>query len=147
VAEALGECLGALGPMADGQHLRVSFAADLGGMQGEQPLLMRAVSNLLQNAQREIAISVTRLPGDRIEIVVEDDGPGIPRDARERVFEPSQWLDRSRDRNTGGFGLGLSIVRQAIALHQGSVTIEDSALGGARFVIRVPALHLRAFVD
>jgi two-component system OmpR family sensor kinase len=75
---------------------------------------------------------------DRVQIVVEDDGPGIPQTERERIFEPFYRLDRSRDRATGGFGLGLSIARKAINLHGGSLVVEDSALGGARFVIVLP---------
>jgi two-component system OmpR family sensor kinase len=69
---------------------------------------------------------------------VEDDGPGIPEDERERIFEPFYRLDRSRDRATGGFGLGLSIARKAVLLHGGSVHVEGSRLGGARFVVSLP---------
>jgi two-component system OmpR family sensor kinase len=72
-------------------------------------------------------------------IAVEDDGPGIPEAERERIFEPFFRLDRSRDRATGGFGLGLSIARKAVLLHGGRLVAEDSALGGARFVMTLPA--------
>ena len=79
-----------------------------------------------------------RRDGNRVTIAVEDDGPGIPEDERERIFEPFYRLDRSRDRATGGFGLGLSIVRKAVLLHGGSVQVERSGLGGARFVVGLP---------
>lgn len=108
---------------------------------GDQRLLARAVGNLLRNAQkygaRRIALSARH--GTQIEIVVEDDGPGVPEADRERIFEPFYRLDRSRDRATGGFGLGLSIAQKALALHGGTIRVEQSALGGARFVIAFPA--------
>jgi two-component system OmpR family sensor kinase len=73
-----------------------------------------------------------------VQIVIEDDGPGIPETERERIFDPFYRLDRSRDRATGGFGLGLSIARKAVHLHGGSLVAEESSLGGARFVINLP---------
>ena len=76
--------------------------------------------------------------GHELLIAVEDDGEGIPASDRERVFEPFYRLDRSRDRATGGFGLGLSIARKAVALHGGTLVVERSLLGGARFVISLP---------
>jgi two-component system OmpR family sensor kinase len=74
-----------------------------------------------------------------VEIIVEDDGPGIPAEERARIFEPFYRLDRSRDRQTGGFGLGLSIAYKAVALHGGSIRVEESAMGGAKFIITLPA--------
>jgi len=61
------------------------------------------------------------------------------------VFEPFQRLDSSRDRQTGGFGLGLAIVRRVALVHGGNVRLEDSPLGGARFVISLPARTLPDF--
>ncbi|MDR8829196.1 Sensor protein RstB [Burkholderia pseudomultivorans] len=58
------------------------------------------------------------------------------------MFEPFQRLDSSRDRQTGGFGLGLAIVRRVAIVHGGDVRLEDSPLGGARFVITLPARSL-----
>ncbi|MET0982512.1 MAG: ATP-binding protein [Telluria sp.] len=121
--------------------LAIDCAMDAGPIEADARLLGRALSNLLRNAQKYAAgtIQVTaRREGTRVTIAVEDDGPGIPEDERERIFEPFYRLDRSRDRTTGGFGLGLSIVRKAVQLHGGSVHVESSALGGARFVVSVP---------
>ena len=82
---------------------------------------------------------------DGIEIAVDDDGPGIPDAERAKVFEPFYRLDRSRDRATGGFGLGLSIARKAVMLHGGALRVESSPLGGARFVVSLPlAAHSAA---
>ena len=135
----LRECADGLHPRP--QRLYVDLGERLGSMDGDRRLLGRAVGNLLRNAQKyaahEVALRVRR-DDCRIEIVVEDDGPGIPEEERERIFEPFYRLDRSRDRATGGFGLGLSIAHKAIALHGGSVKAEQSALGGARFVISLP---------
>jgi signal transduction histidine kinase len=108
---------------------------------GDRRLLARAVGNLLRNAQKYAAHTVAlsaRRDGDLLEIVVDDDGPGIPEEERERIFEPFYRLDRSRDRATGGFGLGLSIARKAVALHGGVLAVQRSPLGGARFVITLP---------
>ncbi|HBI68531.1 MAG TPA: two-component sensor histidine kinase [Massilia sp.] len=120
------------------QALSVAAGQDLGTIEADPRLLGRALSNLLRNAQKYAAASI-RLSavreGGRLLIAVEDDGPGIPEEERDRIFEPFYRLDRSRDRATGGFGLGLSITRKAVLLHGGSLTVEDSALGGARFVI------------
>jgi two-component system OmpR family sensor kinase len=74
------------------------------------------------------------------EIWVDDDGIGIPDDERERIFEPFYRLDRSRDRATGGFGLGLAISRRALEAQGGTLTVESSPLGGARFRLWLPAM-------
>ena len=67
-----------------------------------------------------------------------DDGPGIPPEERERVFERFTRADQARDRPTGGAGLGLAIVGEVVAAHGGTVAVDDSAVG-ARVVVRLPA--------
>ena len=69
---------------------------------------------------------------------VDDDGIGIPLEEREHVFNAFTRLDRSRDRTTGGYGLGLAIARLVLELHGGSATAHDSPLGGARFTLEWP---------
>jgi two-component system sensor histidine kinase RstB len=70
-------------------------------------------------------------------LTVEDDGEGIPATERESVFKPFTRLDTSRNRATGGHGLGLAIVARIAALHGGTVAVDESqALGGARFTLR-----------
>jgi two-component system, OmpR family, sensor kinase len=139
VDEVLRQCVSALppGPCA----LTLALPPALGTVEADRRLLARAIGNLLRNAQKygtkEIRLSALR--GAALEIVVEDDGPGIPEAERVKVFEPFYRLDRSRDRATGGFGLGLSIAAKAVALHQGTIRIDTSPLGGARFVITLPA--------
>jgi two-component system OmpR family sensor kinase len=104
-------------------------------------LTARALQNLLRNAMRycekRIQVGVQVCPKG-CEIWVDDDGIGIPDDERERIFEPFYRLDRSRDRATGGFGLGLAISRRALEAQGGTLTVEASPLGGARFRLWLP---------
>ncbi|NWB96300.1 HAMP domain-containing protein [Pseudomonas gingeri] len=104
-------------------------------------LTARAVQNLLRNAmrycERRIQIGV-RVNPEGCELWVDDDGIGIPEADRERIFEPFYRLDRSRDRATGGFGLGLAISRRALEAQGGTLTAEQSPLGGARFRLWLP---------
>jgi len=104
-------------------------------------LTARALINLIKNAVRychgNVAVVATEEHG-KLMICVDDDGIGIPSADRKTIFEPFHRLDRSRDRNTGGFGLGLAIVMRAIRSQGGHVHATDSPLGGARFVIALP---------
>ncbi|HXH32971.1 MAG TPA: ATP-binding protein [Plantibacter sp.] len=72
---------------------------------------------------------------------VDDDGAGVPIGDRSSVFERFVRLDESRSRDAGGSGLGLSIVADVVRLHDGSVEIVDGALGGAGFVVMLPAAN------
>ena len=112
-------------------------AAQVGG---DRAMLERAVRNLLDNAVRHArsAVSVSLAARDGgAELAVADDGPGIPAPDREAVFERFTRLDEARARDAGGVGLGLAIVRDVVAAHAGTVTVED-AEPGARFVVRLP---------
>ncbi|WP_035056257.1 ATP-binding protein [Andreprevotia chitinilytica] len=113
-------------------------------------LVARALLNLIRNASRyashAITIRAEAGPDETLRLTVEDDGPGIPEADRKRVFEPFLRLDASRDRHTGGFGLGLAIVRRIALVHGGEVVLDRSALGGARFVIVLPVLGVEAVV-
>jgi len=140
VTETLRACANTLPPSA--VSLDVAVPDGMGSYYGDARLLQRATGNLLRNAQKyanaRVALSAWRKLGG-VTIIVDDDGPGIPESEREKVFEPFYRLDRSRDRNTGGFGLGLSIASKAVSLHGGTLKIETSPLGGARFLITLPA--------
>ncbi|VWC98288.1 two-component system sensor histidine kinase [Burkholderia lata] len=109
-------------------------------------LVARALLNLIRNgaryASRTVLLAAEGDASGALVLSVDDDGPGIPAAERARVFEPFQRLDSSRDRQTGGFGLGLAIVRRVAQVHGGEVRLEDSPLGGARFVITLPARTL-----
>ncbi|MCK4155376.1 ATP-binding protein [Ralstonia pseudosolanacearum] len=109
-------------------------------------LVARALLNLIRNAMRYArqAITVRAEAGTygSLCLTVEDDGPGIPAAERARVFEPFYRLDASRDRHTGGFGLGLAIVRRIALVHGGEVRLDTGGSGGARFVLLLPAMPL-----
>lgn len=139
---AVQNCLAAVHHELAQHEVIVRLEPDQTVIIGEERLLSRAIGNLLKNAakysERQIIISSSRNQQDGIDISVEDDGPGIPEAEREHIFEPFYRLDRSRDRATGGFGLGLSIARQALQQHGGHITINQSTLGGARFVLHLP---------
>ncbi|MBL0797359.1 ATP-binding protein [Pseudomonas sp. B7] len=109
----------------------------------EPRFMARAVINLLRNAiryaEQRVEVSLVRV-GDQYEVQVNDDGPGVPLAGREKIFEPFSRLDASRDRRTGGFGLGLALVRRVSQSHGGQVEVGDSPWGGASF--RMTWAHL-----
>jgi signal transduction histidine kinase len=100
--------------------------------------LARALVNVLRNAARHasarVALSVERV-GGRTVVHVDDDGPGIAPEDRERVFEPFIRAEPGRSRETGGVGLGLAIVRSVAEWHGGAASVGTSPLGGARVSI------------
>ena len=112
-----------------------------GRVVGDARALERSVRNLGDNAARhaagQVSFSLAKMDG-HVTLRVDDDGPGIPADERERVFERFERLDDARDRGTGGSGLGLAIVREVVRAHDGEITLEDSPLGGLRAEIRFP---------
>jgi two-component system sensor histidine kinase RstB len=103
-----------------------------------------AVKNLLRNAikyaKQRIVVSA-EVAGDQVLLHVDDDGIGIPAEERERVFSAFTRLDRSRDRATGGYGLGLAIARLVLEQHGGTASAGQSPLGGARFTLAWPLLQ------
>ncbi len=107
------------------------------------PRLMElALSNLLFNATkyaRKNVKSSLKQHGNSFELTVEDDGQGIPEEARENIFKAFTRIDDSRNRETGGYGLGLAIVARVAELHGGSASVSESTeLNGARFSVRWP---------
>lgn len=132
-------------------HSIDGHAVSAGRVLGDPDLLDRVVTNLLANAvrhsQRQVAVSVTRRDAPVgsgsatavVELAVTDDGPGVPEADRTRIFERFTRLDEARDRQSGGAGLGLSIVHDVVVGHGGTVHVEDGPAGGARFVVRLPA--------
>jgi two-component system osmolarity sensor histidine kinase EnvZ len=100
----------------------------------------RCVTNLVENAER-YADHVSVRAGQRgkeIEITIDDDGPGIPEEFREDAFRPFYRLEDSRNPETGGVGLGLSIARDVIRGHGGDIALGDSPSGGLRARLTLP---------
>jgi len=118
--------------------------ADPVRVSGDRAQLVRAVRNLVDNARRHadsrVQVTLTAV-GPHALIEVADDGPGVPAADRDRIFERFVRLDESRARSDGGAGLGLAIVREIVAVHGGSVEVDDSALGGALFRMRLPLVE------
>jgi signal transduction histidine kinase len=113
-----------------------------GRVHGRHDQLSRAVRNLIDNASRHasttVAVALTT-DGQSVELDVDDDGPGIAPEDRAKVFERFTRLDDGRARDAGGLGLGLALVKAIVESHRGTVTVEDSPLGGARLAVRLPA--------
>jgi two-component system osmolarity sensor histidine kinase EnvZ len=101
----------------------------------------RLMSNLVGNAfryARNVSVTATHRRGT-LNVIVDDDGPGIPADRREDVFKPFVRLDEARNQDAGGTGLGLSIARDIARSHGGDISLDDSPMGGLRAIVRVPA--------
>ncbi len=113
-------------------------------IEGNRLRLRRALRNLIDNATRhaEERVSIeARTDGDTCVIHVDDDGPGVPEEQREVIFDRFTRLDDARGRDEGGTGLGLAIVRRIVELHDGDIRCADSPSGGARFTMRLPLTH------
>jgi signal transduction histidine kinase len=76
-------------------------------------------------------------------LIVDDHGPGIPPDQREAILEPFVRLEDSRNRHTGGAGLGLAVARSLLEAHGGTISIADATSGGARVTVRLPLFVAR----
>ena len=107
---------------------------------GRPNAIARAVANLVDNAVKyggAARAALVREPG-RVVVVVDDDGPGIPTEERENVFAPFYRLERSRNRDTGGVGLGLAVARTVAREHGGDVTLANIDGGGLRARLELP---------
>jgi two-component system, OmpR family, osmolarity sensor histidine kinase EnvZ len=102
--------------------------------------LKRCTTNLIDNALKHGAhVDVALKKNGRfVEILIDDDGPGIPENRREEAFRPFHRLDQGRNLQKGGVGLGLAIARDIARAHGGDLTLEKSAMGGLRAALRLP---------
>ena len=105
--------------------------------------LRRAISNIIDNAVKYGKTAVVKLATEarQVTITVEDEGPGIPRDMRERVFEPFYRMESSRNRDTGGVGLGLSVARSTIWEHGGDISLANRRGGGLSVRLELSAAN------
>lgn len=106
-------------------------------------LLRRAIENIIRNALKfspekaSIEVSLKSVES-KIMIIVSDEGPGIPEDQTSKLFDPFVRLDSARGHAPGGYGLGLSIAKKAIEIHQGSISMENREQRGLRVLIELP---------
>jgi two-component system phosphate regulon sensor histidine kinase PhoR len=107
--------------------------------------LEQVLFNLLDNAIKygrqdgHVGVGARRMEDQRVEVVVEDDGPGLPPEALERVFDRFYRVDKARSREQGGTGLGLSIVKHIVQCHGGKVWARSELGKGARFFFTLPS--------
>ena len=104
------------------------------------PLKNRLITNIIANASRYGKKIEVRIEQDakNVRVIVDDNGPGIPKDEREAVFRAFYRLENSRNKETGGIGLGLAITKDIITAHGGHIQLEDGILGGLRVIISLP---------
>ncbi|AIB36856.1 MULTISPECIES: ATP-binding protein [Pseudomonas] len=133
----LDSVIGSVALEAEAAGIQLSLrTCEVDFIQIEPRFMARAVINLLRNAiryaERRVEVSLVKF-GSGYEVRVCDDGPGVPEDGRAKIFQPFMRLDASRDRRTGGFGLGLALVQRVSQWHGGQVQVLDSEWGGASF--------------
>jgi signal transduction histidine kinase len=122
-------------------NVRRDFGHDVHAV-ADRSALRQMVLNLLDNAvkygrpDQTIAIGVDRRANVAV-ITVDDQGPGVPLDARERIWAPYSRLVSASSSAVAGAGIGLAVVRELVALHGGTVRVEDAPGGGARFVVEL----------
>lgn len=113
-------------------------------VEADRELLWRALENLLRNAllhcdpAEPIGLSASALGEGRVEVFVQDRGPGIPESQLERIFDPFTRVDEARDRSSGGHGLGLAIAAAAVHRHGGDITARNRAGGGLELRLVLP---------
>ena len=120
--------------------IRYKTNDQVSAIQGREQALKRAMSNIISNALKYGKTVAVALESNerKMEITVDDDGPGIPEDKREDVFKAFYRLEESRNKETGGVGLGLAITKDVITSHGGKIELQDSPLGGLRVLISIP---------
>ena len=137
-------------PVIEAKHINVEIDASSGlsTVFGDSSRLQQVIWNLLSNAVKftpeggTVRVRLHTADG-RAEMVVTDSGGGIPSEFLPHVFEPFRQADASSTRTHAGLGLGLSIVRQIVEAHGGTITAENNADGGAAFTVRLPIVAVR----
>ena len=112
---------------------------------GDRLALRRVVANLIDNALRHGTAAHLSVEADNgwVTLLVDDEGPGIPPEQRDQILEPFVRLEDSRNRCTGGAGLGLAVARSLVEAHEGAISIAAAPSGGARVIVRLPVFVAR----
>ena len=135
------EVLADLEPLAQGKNIKLIGKCEDATMIGSDILIYRLVYNLVENAIKYNhplgQVTVTAYQRNKhVYLSVEDTGSGIPKELRDRVFEPFFRVDKSRSRELGGVGLGLALVREIVRVHDGSICIKSGKTGGTIFEVK-----------
>ena len=135
------EVLADLEPLAQEKNIKLIGKCEDATMIGSDILIYRLVYNLVENAIKYNhplgQVTVTAYQRNKqVYLSVEDTGSGIPKELRERVFEPFFRVDKSRSRELGGVGLGLALVREIVRVHDGSICIKSGKTGGTIFEVK-----------
>jgi signal transduction histidine kinase len=141
------ESLDLFAPLARSRGMTIRAMLGINALMSvDRNALRQILLNLLDNAAKygpsgQTITVGSQIVGDRARIWVEDEGPGIPREDRVRVWEPYVRLNRDAESSTGGSGIGLSVVRELVLLHGGRTRAESAPGGGARVVVELPLVH------
>jgi two-component system, OmpR family, osmolarity sensor histidine kinase EnvZ len=127
------------------QGLNVAEVTLASGVQltADRIALKRVVANLIDNAVKHgerAKVTLTATDTEAV-LVVDDEGPGIPKERRTEIFEPFFRLDEARSNPSQGSGLGLAIAQQIVESHKGHISVTDAPMGGARFEVHLPLTH------
>ena len=134
------EVIADLEPLAAKKHVGLIQKTEAVTMMGSDILIYRLVYNLVENAIKynkqggHVTVSCNE-QDKHIHIIVADTGSGIPKEMRDRVFEPFFRVDKSRSRELGGVGLGLALVNEIVRVHDGRISVRDNSSGGTIFEV------------
>jgi signal transduction histidine kinase len=142
----IAEVLESFCPLAEAQDCRLESSLDQTLDAWVDPGAFRQILlNLLENAVKYgppdqiIDVRLRKGPAGAVQLLVEDEGEGVPEDQRREIFAPYSRLERHRDSGVAGSGIGLSVVKELAERQGASVRVEDSVSGGARFVVAFPS--------
>ena len=150
LSDLVDEAVALVGVLAEDKKQTLSVTGDEGALvRGDRAFLRMALVNILDNAVKyspsggSIHVSLHIVGSDAgpvqfVELAIQDEGPGIPDGAQQRVFDRFYRLDEARSRDSGGFGLGLPIAKWAIEAHGGTINVKPSLPTGAIFCITLP---------
>jgi signal transduction histidine kinase len=147
LAREVRDVLEMFAPLAAARRATVhSTVTPREGVEVDRAAFKQILLNLLDNAVKygpagqTVTVGADAADG-RVRMWVDDQGPGIPEEERERIWEPYRRIERDDDPAVGGSGIGLAVVHELVQLHRGRVWVETASSGtGARFVVELPAV-------
>jgi signal transduction histidine kinase len=148
VDKTIAEVIEAFKPLALAHDVEIKLQAPTAlSVRADRDAVNQILLNLLDNAVKygpsgqTISVEATQ-EGNRLLLSVQDQGPGIPQHERDAIWEPYKRLSHADSGTVAGTGIGLAVVDELVALHDGRVWVEDAPDGGARFLVELPGLFL-----